>query len=86
MKILTEPKASLTEQYIALMQTEGVKINFTKAGIKQIAEISWHVNEHAENIGARRLYTVLEKLLEEVSYSASELKGKTITVDKKICR
>ena len=82
-KILTEPKASLTEQYTALMQTEGVTVNFTKTGIKQIAEISWHVNENVENIGARRLHTVLEKLLEEVSFEGPELKGETITIDKK---
>jgi ATP-dependent HslUV protease ATP-binding subunit HslU len=81
-KILTEPKASLTEQYTALMQTEGVKVTFTKTGIKQIAEISWHVNENVENIGARRLHTVLEKLLEEVSFEGPDLKGETIKVDK----
>ena len=81
-KILTEPKASLTEQYTALMQTEGVTVNFTKTGIKQIAEISWHVNENVENIGAK-LHTVLEKLLEEVSFEGPELKGETITIDKK---
>ena len=79
--ILTEPKASLTEQYIAMMETEGLKIDFTKAGIKKIAEISWHANENVENIGARRLHTVLERLMEEISFDAPSLKGKTIKID-----
>jgi ATP-dependent HslUV protease ATP-binding subunit HslU len=79
--ILTEPKASLTEQYTAMMATEGVKIEFNKAGVKKIAEISWHANENIENIGARRLHTVLERLMEEVSFEAPDLKGKTIKID-----
>ncbi len=80
-KILTEPTASLTEQYIALMQTEGVGIKFAESGVRRIAEIAWHVNERTENIGARRLHTVLERLLEEISFDASELKGKEIQID-----
>ncbi len=82
-KILTEPSASLTAQYIALMATEKVNIIFTNNGIKRIAEIAWKVNERTENIGARRLHTVLERLMEDISYDASELQGKTINIDEK---
>ncbi|NIH16846.1 MAG: HslU--HslV peptidase ATPase subunit [Buchnera aphidicola (Periphyllus lyropictus)] len=82
-KILTKPKASITMQYKALMKTENVKINFTKKGIRKIAEISWKVNESMENIGARRLYTVLEQLMEDISFNASEKKGKKIIIDEK---
>ena len=64
-----------------MMATEGLKIDFTKAGIKRIAEISWHANENVENIGARRLHTVLERLMEEISFDAPSLKGKTIKID-----
>ncbi|MCR3755912.1 MAG: ATPase component of the HslVU protease [Sodalis sp. Psp] len=80
-RILTEPSASLTTQYIALMATEGVSITFTEDGIKRIAEAAWQVNERTENIGARRLHTVLEHLMEEISYNASEWSGKTLSVD-----
>lgn len=80
-RILTEPSASLTTQYIALMATEGVSITFTNDGIKRIAEAAWQVNEHTENIGARRLHTVLERLMEEISYDASEWNGKIISID-----
>jgi len=69
-RILTEPNASLTEQYIALLGTEGVHIEFTPDGIKRIAEIAWSVNETTENIGARRLHTVMERLLEALSFDA----------------
>ncbi|CUS47939.1 MAG: ATP-dependent HslUV protease ATPase subunit HslU [Idiomarinaceae bacterium HL-53] len=79
--ILTEPSASLTEQYRALMATEGVSIQFTEAGIRRIAEIAWQVNEKTENIGARRLHTVLERLMEEISFEASERDGDTVEVD-----
>jgi len=72
-RILSEPDASLTEQYIALLATEGLNIEFTKDGIKRIAEIAWQVNEKTENIGARRLHTLLERLLEEVSFDAAQL-------------
>ncbi len=72
-RILEEPDASLTEQYQALLATEGLKISFSKDGIKKIAETAWQVNERTENIGARRLHTVMERLLEEVSFSASDL-------------
>ena len=69
-RILTEPTASLTEQQIALLNTEGVTINFTKDGIRRIAETAYEVNERTENIGARRLHTILERLLEDVSFDA----------------
>ncbi|WP_392553118.1 HslU--HslV peptidase ATPase subunit [Orbus wheelerorum] len=80
-RILTEPNASLTVQYKALMATEGVNIEFTQDGIRKIAESAWQVNEQNENIGARRLHTVLERLMEEVSFEASDLSGKSITID-----
>ena len=80
-RILTEPNASLTTQYSALMATEGVQVEFTKDGIQRIAETAFHVNETTENIGARRLHTVMERLMEEVSFKASDLEGDTITVD-----
>src|SRR5690606_34024316 len=74
-RILTEPKASLTEQYIALMQTEGLQLKFAKNGIKRLAEIAYQVNNQSENIGARRLHTILERLLENISFDASNLSG-----------
>ena len=72
-RILEEPNASLTEQYQALLGTEGLQVTFSSDGIAKIAETAWQVNERTENIGARRLHTVMERLLEEVSYSASDL-------------
>ncbi len=72
-RILSEPDASLTEQYVALLATEGLNVEFTARGIERIAEIAWQVNEKTENIGARRLHTLLERLLEEVSFDAAEL-------------
>ena len=82
-RILTEPKASLTKQYVELMSTEGLSIKFTKEGIRRIAEIAFEVNESTENIGARRLHTILERLLEEISFDASDLgaKNESITID-----
>jgi len=80
-RILTEPDASLTEQYQALLATEGVAISFSDDGIQRIAEMAWQVNERTENIGARRLHTVMERLLEEVSYEASERSGHSLTID-----
>ncbi|HCH49303.1 TPA: HslU--HslV peptidase ATPase subunit [Escherichia coli] len=80
-RILTEPNASLTKQYEALMATEGVSISFTPDGIRKIAESAWRVNETTENIGARRLHTVLERLMEEISYDASERQGQSIVID-----
>ncbi|MGE4501001.1 MAG: ATP-dependent protease ATPase subunit HslU [Hydrogenovibrio sp.] len=80
-RILTEPKAALTTQAIALLQTEGVNIEFTDDGIQRLAEIAYHVNESTENIGARRLHTVMEHLLEEVSFSAPDNDGQKIVID-----
>ncbi|WGW00552.1 HslU--HslV peptidase ATPase subunit [Vibrio sp. YMD68] len=80
-RILTEPKASLTEQYIALMKTEEVDIDFTEDGITQIAEAAWHVNETTENIGARRLHTVMERLMDEISFEATDKAGTSLTID-----
>ena len=79
--ILTDTNASLTEQYSALLATEGVTVDFTDDGIKRIAEAAWQVNERTENIGARRLHTVMEKLMEEISFDASEKDGEKLTVD-----
>ncbi|GEA61399.1 HslU--HslV peptidase ATPase subunit [Vibrio comitans] len=80
-RILTEPRASLTEQYVALMKTEQVNIEFTDDGIKRIAEAAWQVNETTENIGARRLHTVMERLMDEISYEATEKTGSELTID-----
>ena len=80
-RILTEPDASLTEQYIELMRTEGVELGFAVDAIKRIAEVAWHVNESTENIGARRLHTVLERLLEVVSFDAADLAGEQVIID-----
>ncbi len=80
-RILTEPDASLTDQYKALMETEGVSLEFTEDGIRRIAETAWRVNERTENIGARRLHTVLERLLEDVSFNATDLDRVTVTVN-----
>ncbi len=80
-RILTEPNASLTEQYEALLATEGVSLSFAADGIQRIAELGWQVNEATENIGARRLHTMLERLLEEISYNAPDLVVKTIVID-----
>jgi len=82
-RILTEPDASLTSQYQALMGTEGVSVQFAADGVRRIAEIAFQVNERTENIGARRLHTVMERLLESVSYEASEQGGTGVTIDAK---
>lgn len=80
-RILTEPNASLTEQYTALMATEGLQLTFADTGIRRIAEVAWQVNERTENIGARRLYTVMERLLEVVSFDATDKAGESVHVD-----
>jgi ATP-dependent HslUV protease ATP-binding subunit HslU len=80
-RILTEPDASLTTQYRALMNTEGVTVDFDVTGVRRVAEIAFHVNERTENIGARRLHTVMERLLETVSYDATEQHGTQVTID-----
>ncbi|MGB9892234.1 ATP-dependent protease ATPase subunit HslU [Thermodesulfovibrio yellowstonii] len=85
-RILTEPDNALIKQYIALLATEDVYLEFTQDGIEEIADISQQVNEKTENIGARRLHTVMEKLLEDISFNASELKGQKIIIDAKFVR
>ncbi len=80
-RILTEPNASLTEQYKALMATESVNIEFTENGINKLADAAWQVNERTENIGARRLHTVMERLMEELSFDATEKSGDKLIID-----
>ena len=80
-RILSEPNASLTEQYIALMATEGVHLSFTEDGLARIAEVAYQVNEKQENIGARRLHTVMERLLETVSFNATDMNGEKVEID-----
>ena len=83
-KILEEPESSLIKQYIALMKTENINLSFTKDGIAEIASFAFKMNEEVENIGARRLHTLIEKILEDLSYNASEMeKGTKIKIDKK---
>ncbi|MES0327746.1 MAG: HslU--HslV peptidase ATPase subunit, partial [Gammaproteobacteria bacterium] len=80
-RILTEPDAALTVQYKALLKTEGVELEFTEDGVKRIAEIASDVNDKSENIGARRLHTVMERLLDEISYEAPDKSGSKVTID-----
>ncbi|HLQ24412.1 MAG TPA: ATP-dependent protease ATPase subunit HslU [Acidiferrobacterales bacterium] len=80
-RILTEPDASLTEQYAALMATEGLQLEFVPDGVRRLAEVAWRVNEKTENIGARRLHTVMERLLETASFEAADQSGQKITID-----
>jgi ATP-dependent HslUV protease ATP-binding subunit HslU len=81
-RILTEPDASLTTQYSALMETEGVKLEFAEDGVERVAEVAFDVNERSENIGARRLHTVVERLLEEISFDAPDKAGQTLIIDR----
>ncbi|WP_031578740.1 ATP-dependent protease ATPase subunit HslU [Ruminobacter sp. RM87] len=81
-RILTEPHASLTEQYIKLMETEGVNISFPQDGIDAIAEAAYSVNSSVEDIGARRLHTIMEKLMEDISFNASEYRGSSFSIDR----
>jgi ATP-dependent HslUV protease ATP-binding subunit HslU len=85
-RILTEPDNALIKQYTALLATEGVEVNFTEEAIEEIATLAHSVNEKTENIGARRLHTVLEKLLEDISFEAPERKGQAITIDRQYVR
>ncbi len=80
-RILTEPEASLIKQYVALMGTEGVTLDFTDDAIDALAKLTVQINSSVENIGARRLQTVMERLLEDISYTASDRKGETITIN-----
>ncbi len=80
-RILTEPRASLSEQYTALLKTEDVDVTFSEDGISQIAEVAWQVNETTENIGARRLHTVMERLMDEISFEATDKAGESLTIN-----
>jgi ATP-dependent HslUV protease ATP-binding subunit HslU len=80
-RILTEPKSSLVKQYTALLETEGVKLEFTRESLEEVARFAFRVNEGTENIGARRLHTIMERVLDEISFEAPEKKGQQITVD-----
>jgi len=81
-RILTEPDASLCRQYAALMLTEGVVLEFAQSGVQRLAEVAFEVNARTENIGARRLHTVMERLLETVSYDAADRSGSRVLVDR----
>ena len=85
-RILTEPKSALVKQYIALMDTEGITLTFTDDAIRRIAEFASIVNERTENIGARRLHTVMEKLLDEISFGAPDMPGKELVIDAEYVR
>jgi len=80
-RILTEPKSSLTKQYVALLETEGVKLEFTPDALEEVARFAFRVNEGTENIGARRLHTIMERVLDEISFEAPEKKGQTFSID-----
>ena len=80
-RILTEPKSSLTRQYQELLAADGVKLKFSKDGIESLADTAFQVNQSTQNIGARRLYTVLERLLEDISFEAPDARKKSITID-----
>ena len=81
LRILTEPTSSLTRQYAAMLETDGVDLNFTRDGLEAIADIAWQVNQTTQNIGARRLHTILERLLEDVSFDGPQLRGQRINID-----
>ena len=81
-RILTEPDASLTEQYSALLKTDGLTLQFVSEGIDRIAEVAWQVNKKTENIGARRLHTVMERLLETISFNAADRSGDVVIIDR----
>ena len=85
-RILTEPKSSLVKQYTALLETEGVKLEFTKEALDEIAHFAFRVNESTENIGARRLHTIMERVLDELSFDAPEKKGEHVTIDAEYVR
>jgi ATP-dependent HslUV protease ATP-binding subunit HslU len=80
-RILTEPRGALVKQYLALMETEGIDLTFTEDAVHRIADFATIVNERTENIGARRLHTVMEKLLDEISFEGPDLLEKTVVID-----
>jgi ATP-dependent HslUV protease ATP-binding subunit HslU len=84
--VLTEPKHALTKQYAELLRTEGVDLEFTRDGIEAVADIAFEVNRTAQNIGARRLHTILEKVVEEVSYDGPDLPDKRVRIDGRFVR
>jgi ATP-dependent HslUV protease ATP-binding subunit HslU len=86
LRILTEPKHALTKQYAELLKTEGVELNFTKDGIEAVADIAFEVNRSHQNIGARRLHTILEKVVEEISYDGPDLPKKRVVIDGRFVR
>jgi ATP-dependent HslUV protease ATP-binding subunit HslU len=81
LRILTEPKHSLTKQYAALLETEGVELEFTREGIEALADIAYEVNRTTQNIGARRLHTILERVVEDVSFDGPDLPNKRVRID-----
>ena len=85
-RILTEPTSSLTKQYEALLATDGVKLKFKQDGIEALADVAFQVNQTTQNIGARRLYTILERMLEDISFAAPDTKKKTFAIDEKYVR
>ena len=85
-KILTEPKSSLTKQYIALLETEGVKLDFTQESLEEVARFAFRVNEGTENIGARRLHTIMERVLDKISFEAPDLTDKNVNIDAEYVR
>ena len=85
-KILTEPKSSLVKQYMALLETEGIKLEFTPDSLEEIANFAARVNEGTENIGARRLHTIMERVLDEISFGAPDLKEKDMKIDAEYVR
>jgi len=85
-RILTEPQNALIKQYTALLETEGITLDFTREGIEEIAATAVQVNERSENIGARRLFTIMERLLEEISFEAPELTERKLTIDAQVVR
>src|SRR5690606_38330608 len=85
-RILTEPKNALIKQYVALLETEGIKLNFTEDALQELAKLAARVNESSENIGARRLHTILEKVVEDISFEGPDLKKKTVKIDAEYVR
>lgn len=86
LRILTEPSSSLTKQYAAMLETEGVQITFEPDGLEALADTSWQLNQSTQNIGARRLYTVLERVLEDASFAGPEMRGQTVRIDAEYVR
>jgi ATP-dependent HslUV protease ATP-binding subunit HslU len=86
LRILTEPSSSITSQSQQLLRVDGIELVYTVDGLEELAEIGWHVNQSTQNIGARRLYTIMERLLENISFEGPDSRGTTITVDREFVR